>query len=79
MKKRVMPRQVRVEYPGAFYHVMARGDGGERIFVDDRDQEQMLGTLRQVCAKTGWRIHAWVLMSNHYHDARWVGAEDLFA
>jgi putative transposase len=62
-----MPRQVRVEYPGAFYHVMARGDRGESIFVDDKDRAQILEILGQVCAKTGWRIHAWVLMSNHYH------------
>jgi len=66
-KEVLMPRQVRVEYPGAFYHVMARGDRGEDIFVDDRDREQILRTLAQVCTKTGWRIHAWILMSNHYH------------
>jgi putative transposase len=35
-----MPRQVRVEYPGAFYHVMARWDRGESIFVDNKDREQ---------------------------------------
>jgi putative transposase len=64
-----MPRQVRVEYPGAFYHVMARGDRGESIFGDDQDREQILHTLGQACAKTGWRIHAWILMNNHYH---WV-------
>ena len=66
-KEVLMPRQVRVEYPGAFYHVMARGDRGEDIFVDDKDREQILRTLAQVCTKTGWRIHAWILMSNHYH------------
>jgi putative transposase len=66
-KKRSMPRHVRVEYPGAFYHVMARGDRGENIFLDDKDREQILRTLAQACAKTGWRIHAWVLMTNHYH------------
>jgi len=62
-----MPRQVRVEYAGAFYHVMARGDRRESIFVDDKDREMMLETLGQACAKTGWRVQAWVLMSNHYH------------
>jgi REP element-mobilizing transposase RayT len=46
---------------------MARGDRGENIFLDDTDREQILRTLTQACAKTGWRIHAWVLMSNHYH------------
>jgi REP element-mobilizing transposase RayT len=63
----MMPRQVRIEYAGAVYHVMARGDRGENIFIDDEDREMMLGTLGQACAKTGWRVHAWVLMSNHYH------------
>ena len=62
-----MPRQVRVEYPGALYHVMARGDRGEDIFMDDEDRETMLRSLGQACVKTGWRIHAWVLMTNHYH------------
>ena len=43
------------------------GDRGESIFVEDKDREQILGTLRQACHKTGWKIHAWILMSNHYH------------
>jgi REP element-mobilizing transposase RayT len=60
-----MPRQVRVEYPGVFYHVMARGDRGESIFHDDKDREQILRTLAQACGKTEWRIHAWILMSKH--------------
>lgn len=55
-----MPTQVRVEYSGAFYHVMARGDRGEGFFMDDEDRETMLRTLSQACAKTGWRIHACV-------------------
>jgi REP element-mobilizing transposase RayT len=62
-----MARSVRIEYPGAFYHVIARGNRREAIFMDDRDREWFLQTLGQACAKTGWRVHAWVLMSNHYH------------
>jgi len=62
-----MPRHVRVEYAGAIYHGVAWGDRGESILVDDQDREQILRTLGQACAKTGWRIHAWVLMSNYYH------------
>jgi len=64
-----MPRQLRIEYPGAIYHVMARGDRREAIFMSETDREYFLATLAEVCGKTGWRIHAWVLMSNHYH---WV-------
>jgi hypothetical protein len=41
-KRGVMPRQIRVDYPGAFYLVMARGDRGEGIFVDDKDREEVL-------------------------------------
>ena len=62
-----MPRSIRIEYPGAFYHVMARGNRREQIFRSDNDRKLFLETLREACGMTGWRIHAWVLMSNHYH------------
>jgi putative transposase len=60
-------RPIRIEYPGAAYHVMARGNRGERIFHDDADRHRFLETLGEACEKTGWRIHAYVLMANHYH------------
>ena len=62
-----MARKVRIEFPGAVYHVLDRGDRRETIFRDDRDREMFLAILGQACARTGWRVHAWVLMSNHYH------------
>lgn len=62
-----MARPLRIEYPGATYHVMARGNHGQPIFQDDRDRQRFLQTLGEACAKTGWRIHAFVLMGNHYH------------
>jgi len=62
-----MPRSLRIEFPGAFYHVMARGNRRETIFHDDDDRRFFLATLSEACAMTGWRVHAWVLMSNHYH------------
>jgi REP element-mobilizing transposase RayT len=62
-----MPRKPRIEYPGAVYHVMSRGNRQEAIYRDDRDCEVFLDTLGEACAKTGWRIHAFVLMGNHYH------------
>src|SRR5262245_37863652 len=62
-----MPRQVRIEYPGAVYHVMARGDRREGIFTDEKDRVTLLKILAQACDKTGWLVHAWVLMDNHYH------------
>ena len=62
-----MARKLRVEYEGAIYHVMNRGDRREAIFQDDRDRELFLETLGQACLKTDWRVHAWCLMNNHFH------------
>jgi REP element-mobilizing transposase RayT len=62
-----MPRKLRVEYPGAIYHVMNRGDRREPIFRDDEDRKRFLGTLGEACAKTGWQVHALCLMPNHFH------------
>ena len=62
-----MPRKERVEYAGAIYHVMDRGNRGEAIFRNDEDRELFLRTLGEACAKTGWKIHSYVLMGNHYH------------
>lgn len=62
-----MPRSIRIEYPGAFYHVTARGNRRERIYVDDQDRLTFLRVLGEACEMTGWQVHAWVLMGNHYH------------
>jgi len=64
-----MARQVRIEYPGACYHIMARGNRLDPIFVSakGRDQELFLETLEEACQQTGFRVWAWVLMKNHYH------------
>ena len=62
-----MARKLRVEYPGAIYHVMNRGDRREAIFKDDQDRQCFLATLGEACAKTGWQVHALCLMLNHFH------------
>jgi putative transposase len=62
-----MPRQVRIEYPGATYHVMCRGDRREAIYEDDDDRRMFLATLAECVKRTGWLVHAYVLMGNHYH------------
>ncbi|MDF7801646.1 transposase [Pontiellaceae bacterium B1224] len=62
-----MPRKPRIEYEGAIYHVMSRGNRGDAIFLDDKDREVFLDTLDEACGRCGWRIHAFVLMGNHYH------------
>jgi REP element-mobilizing transposase RayT len=62
-----MARQLRIEYPGAIYHVMNRGDRREAIFHDDVDRKRFVTTLSEACAKTGWQVHAYCLMNNHFH------------
>ena len=62
-----LARPLRIEYPGAVYHLMARGDGGKTIFETDDDRRSFLGRLGEVCGSHGWRVHAWVLMGNHFH------------
>ena len=62
-----MARKLRVEYPGAIYHVMNRGDRREPIFHDDVDRRSFLETLGEACAKTEWQVHAYCLMGNHFH------------
>lgn len=78
-----MPRAVRHEYEGAVYHVMCRGNNGQSIFEPvcpigfskestvvvkkGSGQRLFLSTLQEACQQTGWRIHAYVLMGNHYH------------
>jgi hypothetical protein len=62
-----MARKLRVQYPGAVYHVMSRGDRREPIFDDDQDRRLFLETLGEAREKTDWQIHAWCLMENHFH------------
>jgi len=62
-----MARKRRVEYPGAIYHVMNRGDRREPIFQDDADRQTFLATLGEACVKAGWQVHTYVLMPNHFH------------
>jgi putative transposase len=62
-----MARQTRIQFENAVYHVMARGDRRERIVESESDCMMFIETFAEACAKTGWLVHAWVLMSNHYH------------
>jgi REP element-mobilizing transposase RayT len=62
-----MARKVRIEYPGAVYHVMNRGDRREAIFRDDADRDQFLSTLGEACQKADWQVHAYCLLGNHFH------------
>jgi hypothetical protein len=51
-----MSRKLRIEYPGAMYHVMNRGDQREDIFRDDHDRQKFLATLGEACVKTEWQL-----------------------
>ena len=62
-----MPRQLRVQYLGAIYHVMSRGDRRKDIYRDDVDRQDFLKTLAETCQKTGFQVHAYCLMRNHFH------------
>jgi REP element-mobilizing transposase RayT len=62
-----MPRKLRLEYPGAMYHVMSRGNRRQKIFLDDVDRQDFIKTLAEACQKTNWQVHAYCLMPNHYH------------
>jgi REP element-mobilizing transposase RayT len=62
-----MARKLRVEYPGAVYHVLNRGDRREPIFRSDQDRDLFIATLAEACQKTGWQVHALCLMNNHFH------------
>jgi len=62
-----MARPLRIEFEGALYHVMARGNARADIFLDDEDRQAFVDNLGRVCARFQWRVWAWCLMSNHYH------------
>jgi putative transposase len=56
-----------VEFPGAFYHVINRGNAGEAIFRSNRDREKFLEYLGKAVERFGIKVHTCCLMTNHYH------------
>ena len=62
-----MARPLRIEYEGAIYHVMARGNRGNVLFGDSWERRRWLETLGEAIDRTGWRIHAYVQMATHDH------------
>ncbi len=62
-----MARPLRIEYPGALYHVTSRGDRRDWIYLDDEDRQGFLGLLGEVVETFNWAVHAYCLMGNHYH------------
>ncbi len=62
-----MARPLRLEFPGALYHVTSRGDRRENIYADDEDRRMFLTLLGEVCERFAWTVYAYCLMNNHYH------------
>jgi REP element-mobilizing transposase RayT len=62
-----MARPLRIEYPGAVYHITSRGNDKKAVFQDDQDRELFLNILAQVNKRYHWLCHAYCLMDNHYH------------
>ena len=56
-----------MEYGGAVYHVMNRGDTGKKVCLDRLDYETFLARMRELIGRSGWRIHAYALMPTHFH------------
>jgi putative transposase len=64
-----MARKLRIQYEGALYHVINRGNYRREIFGSAGAAQAFEGALREACAMNGGRLHAFVLMRNHYHLA----------
>jgi putative transposase len=62
-----MARPLRIEYPGAVYHITSRGNARNRIYRDDPDREMFLSILSAVVKRYSWFCHSYCLMNNHYH------------
>jgi len=62
-----MARPLRIEFAGAIYHVMSRGNARQDIVLDDADRVKRLDWLRRTVETYGWRLHAFALMDNHDH------------
>src|SRR4026208_485607 len=62
-----MARPLRVEFPGAIYHLTSRGNARQKVFFPDADRELFLSTLAGVVGRYEWICRAYCLMAKHYH------------
>ncbi len=62
-----MPRRLRIEFDGAIYHVMTRGNARQDIVHDDDDRRRFLDDLQRAVSRSGWQLLAFVLLTNHLH------------
>ncbi|WP_024336427.1 transposase [Desulfotignum balticum] len=72
-----MPRQPRIDAPGALHHVIAKGIDGTAIFRDEKDRKSFLKRLDVIFEETGTACYAWALLSNHFHLLLRTGAAPL--
>ena len=63
----IMTRPLRLEYPGAVYHVMSRGDNKQKVFLNEHDRRRFLEIYEDVVERLLWQTYAWCLMDNHFH------------
>jgi REP element-mobilizing transposase RayT len=62
-----MPRRLRIEFEGAIYHVMARGNARQDIVDDDGNRRRLLDDLERTVVRSGWELPAFVVLSDHLH------------
>lgn len=62
-----MARPLRIEFPGALYHITSRGNAKQAIFLENEDRHKFLEVLSTVIERFNWLCHAYCLMENHYH------------
>ena len=62
-----MPRRLRIEFEGAIYHVMARGNARQKIVRDDADRRRLLDGFEHTVVRHGWELLCYVVMRNHLH------------
>lgn len=62
-----MPRQARIDYPGALHHVMGKGIEGKNIFEEEQDKQLFYALIKEILSKSSMQLYAWCIMSNHFH------------
>jgi putative transposase len=72
-----MPRQPRLDVPGALHHIIVRGIEGGSIFKDNKDRQWFLERLTTIVEATGTKVYAWALIPNHFHLLVRSGLEGL--
>ena len=72
-----MPRQARLDAPGALHHVMGRGIEGLKIFRNKTDREDFLDRLEALCNGEALKVYAWAMLDNHFHLLARTGKEPL--